>query len=59
VVNLGLPHATLNSLLSKLQDATAAIQMGDFATAIGDPGEFVHEVTAQTGRRSVPRTLLP
>lgn len=51
VVNLGLPQGIQTSLLSKLQDAIAAIQTGDYATAIGDLGALIHEVNAQTGKK--------
>jgi hypothetical protein len=51
VVNLGLPNGIQSSLLSKLQDAIAAIQIGDFSTAIGDLGALIHEVNAQTGKK--------
>ncbi len=51
VVDFGLPHGTQTSLLSKLQDAIAAIQIGDYATAIGDLGAFIHEINAQTGKK--------
>lgn len=54
VVNLGLPNGTQTSLLSKLQDAIAAIQIGDFSTAIGDLGAFINEVSAQTGKKISP-----
>jgi probable HAF family extracellular repeat protein len=51
VTSLGLPFGTQTSLLSKLNDAIAAIQIGDFSTAIGDLGAFINEVNAQTGKK--------
>ena len=32
-------------------DAPAAIQIGDFSTAIGDLNALIHEVNAQTGKK--------
>jgi hypothetical protein len=54
VVNIAPPHGTQASLLSKLQHAIVAIHIGDYATAIGDFGAFIHEVNAQTGKKISP-----
>jgi len=51
VISLGLPHGTQASLISKLQGAVAAIQISDFATAIGDLHALIHEVNALTGKK--------
>jgi len=54
VINLGLPNGTQTSLLSKLRDAIAAIQISDYSTAMGDLGAFINAVNAQSGKKISP-----
>ncbi len=45
---LGLPPGNTNSFIVKLNDAIAALNAGDIATACTDLQIFINEVNAQT-----------
>jgi hypothetical protein len=48
---LGLPKGTETSLLAKLDDAQAALKVGNTAAACSDLGSFISETRAQSGKK--------
>ncbi|TMK55357.1 MAG: hypothetical protein E6G60_19750 [Actinobacteria bacterium] len=48
---LGLPKGTQTSLLAKLDDAQAALKVGNTAAACSDLGSFISETSAQSGKK--------
>lgn len=48
---LGLPKGTQTSLLAKLDDAQAALKAGNTAAACSDLASFIHETSAQSGKK--------
>jgi hypothetical protein len=51
VRSFGLPKGIETSLVVKLQDAIAALNTGDPATACRALGDFINEVNAQSGKK--------
>jgi hypothetical protein len=51
VRSFGLPRGAETSLVVKLQDAIAALNTGDTATACSALGDFINEVNAQSGKK--------
>ena len=51
VRGFGLPKGIETSLVVKLQDAIAALNAGDTATACSALGDFINEVNAQSGKK--------
>lgn len=54
VLSFNLPPGTTNSLVSKLQDALAAVESSDTATACSLLTAFVNECQAQSGKKLTP-----
>jgi len=48
---LGLPKGTQTSLLAKLDDAQAALKVGNTAAACSDLASFISETNAQSGKK--------
>ena len=51
VKGLALPKGTQTSLLAKLDDAQAALKVGNTAAACSDLGSFISETSAQSGKK--------
>lgn len=51
VTSLGLPKGTQNSLRVKLNAALASVNQGNNASARGQLGAFINEVSAQSGKK--------
>ena len=51
VESFNLPHGTENSLLTKLEDAIAAIEASDIVTACDLLSAFINECQAQSGKK--------